>query len=117
MAGTSLVAAWGFGRFAKEASAGTGCDLDRKFCLRKERREALAPAPATEKSAPYDSERSARAPRPGHLLALPSNPTHGLGPPVTEWLHNPLDLTDPARSTKMVFQFNGLKKKVGDRLG
>jgi hypothetical protein len=93
VAGTSLVAAWGFGRFAKEASAGAGCDSDRKFCLRKERREALAPAPATEKSAPYDSERSARAPRPGHLLALPSNPTHGLGPLATEWLHLALKLS------------------------
>jgi len=52
VAGTSFVAAWGYGRVVKEASAGTGCDLDREFYLRKERREALAPAPATEKSAP-----------------------------------------------------------------
>jgi hypothetical protein len=62
--------AWGFGRYAPEASVGMGRDSKKTLRLRCRRREALAPAPSTKKSAPYDSKRIVRAPRPGHLLVF-----------------------------------------------
>ena len=68
--GTSFVVAWGFGRYAPEASAGIGRDSEKVPILRKGRREALAPAPSTKKSAPHGSKRTVRTPRPGHLFAF-----------------------------------------------
>jgi hypothetical protein len=38
--------------------------------LRRRRREALAPALSTKKSAPYGSKRTVRTPRPGRLFAF-----------------------------------------------
>ena len=60
--------AWGFGRYAPEASVGMGRDSKKALSLRCRRREALAPS--TKKSAPCDSKRIVRAPGPGHLLVF-----------------------------------------------
>jgi len=62
--------AWGFGRFAPEASAGIGRESERIPILRKEKREALAPAPSPKKPPPFDSQRTVWAPRPWHIFAF-----------------------------------------------
>ena len=67
--GTSFVGAWGFGRYTPEASAGRTRD-SKKTPLRNGGREALAPALSPKIPAPYDSKRTGRAPRLGHLLAF-----------------------------------------------
>jgi len=66
----ALLLAWGFGRGAPEASVGMSRDPEKALRLRYQRREALAPAPSAKKPALYDSKRTARAPRPGHLLVF-----------------------------------------------
>ena len=68
--GAGFVVAWGFGRYAPEASAGMGRDSKKALNLCKKRREALAPAPSTKKSPPHGSKRTVRTPRPWHLFAL-----------------------------------------------
>ena len=65
-----MLLACGFGRYAPEASVGMSRDSKKALRLRSQRREALAPAPSTKKSAPHDSKRIVRAPRPGHLLVF-----------------------------------------------
>ena len=55
---------WGSG------SVGMSRNSEKPLRLRYQRREALAPAPSTKKSAPYDSKRSARTPRPEHHLVF-----------------------------------------------
>jgi hypothetical protein len=62
--------AWGFGRYAPEASAGIGREPEKAPTFRRGMRAALAPAPSTKKSAPYGSKRTARTPRPGRLLTF-----------------------------------------------
>ena len=64
-----MLLAWGFGRYAPEASVGMGRDPKKALSLRCRRREALAPAPSTKKSAPYDSNPALAGPSPqaGHL--------------------------------------------------
>ena len=44
--GAGFVVAWGFGRYAREASAGRGRDSEKALTLRGERREALPPPQA-----------------------------------------------------------------------
>ena len=61
--------AWGFGRYAPEAPAGRTRDSKKTPLLRNGGREALAPALSTKTPAPYDSKRTGRAPRPGHLFS------------------------------------------------
>ncbi len=61
-----MLLAWGFGRYAPEASVGMSRDSEKTLRLRYQRREDLAPA--HEEISAYDSKRSARTPRPGHLL-------------------------------------------------
>ena len=64
-----MLLAWGFGRYAPEASVGIGRDSKKTLRFRYQMREALAPASSTKNPPPYDSKRSARTPRPGHLFA------------------------------------------------
>jgi hypothetical protein len=66
----SFLVAWGFGRYAPEVPAGMGKDSENERNIRRRGREAPAPALSTEKSAPYDSKRAVRPPRPGFLFAL-----------------------------------------------
>ena len=84
--GAGFVGAWGFGRYVREASAGRGRDSEKALTLRGGRREALAPAPSTKKSAPHDSKRTARTPGQGTFLPLPRTSIHSVWPPVTEGL-------------------------------
>ncbi|MCX5911055.1 MAG: hypothetical protein NTV04_03910, partial [Deltaproteobacteria bacterium] len=58
---------------APEASAGMGRDSEKALTLRGGMREALAPAPSTKKSAPHDSKRTVRTPRPWDLFPLTSD--------------------------------------------
>ncbi len=44
----ALLLAWGFGRYAPEASVGMSRDSEKTLRLRSQRREALAPAPVHE---------------------------------------------------------------------
>jgi hypothetical protein len=67
----SFLVAWGFGRYAPEASAGMGKDSENEMKIRRRAREASAPAPSPEKSSPCDSKRTVRTPRPGARFALP----------------------------------------------
>ena len=64
---------WGFGWYAGEASAGMGSAPENGLCLRRRRREALAPAPSATQPAPYDSKRTARTPSPGRFIAFTPN--------------------------------------------
>ncbi len=43
-----MLLAWGFGRYAPEASVGMSRDSEKTLRLRYQRREALAPAPVHE---------------------------------------------------------------------
>ncbi len=43
-----MLLAWGFGRYAREASVGMSRDSEKALKLRSQRREALAPAPVHE---------------------------------------------------------------------
>ncbi len=43
-----MLLAWGFGRYAPEASVGMSRDSEKTLRLRSQRREALAPAPVYE---------------------------------------------------------------------
>ena len=47
-----MLLAWGFGRYAPEASVGMSRDSEKALRLRDQRREALAPAPSPKKPAP-----------------------------------------------------------------
>ena len=63
---------WGLGVRAVRAGS-IGRDdprLEENTASPKWGREALAPALSTKIPAPYDSKRTVRAPRPGHLLAF-----------------------------------------------
>ncbi len=44
----ALLLAWGFGRYAPEASVGMSRDSEKTLRLRSQRREGLAPAPVHE---------------------------------------------------------------------
>ena len=72
----ALLLAWGFGRYAPEASVGMSRDSEKALRLRDQRREALATAPSPKKPAPcipIPPWRD-RAPRPGHLLVFTPDP-------------------------------------------
>ena len=56
--------AWGFGRYAPEASVGRSRDSEKALRLRYQRREALAPAPSPKKPAPYDPNPALAGPSP-----------------------------------------------------
>ncbi|MCX5914728.1 MAG: hypothetical protein NTV04_22670, partial [Deltaproteobacteria bacterium] len=71
--GASFVVAWGFGRYAPEASAGRPIAPVNGLRFRQRRREALAPAPFTKKPAPHGSKRTARTPRPWRPFAFTPN--------------------------------------------
>ncbi len=43
-----MLLAWGFGRYAPEASVGMSRDSEKALRLRYQRRKALAPAPVHE---------------------------------------------------------------------
>ncbi len=68
-----MLLAWGFGRYAPEASVGMGRDSEKALILRKREAGGLAPAPSTKKSAPHDSKRTVRTPRPWDLFPLTSD--------------------------------------------
>ena len=59
-----MLSAWGFGRYAPEASVGMSRDSEKALRLRYQRREALAPAPSPKKPAPYDSNPALAGPNP-----------------------------------------------------
>ena len=59
-----MLLAWGFGRYAPEASVGMSRDSEKVLRLRYQRREALAPAPSTKNPAPCDSNPALAGPNP-----------------------------------------------------
>jgi len=67
--------AWGFGRYAPEASAGRPIAPVNGLSFRQRRREALAPAPSTKKPAPHGSKRTARTPKAMEALCLYAEPS------------------------------------------
>ncbi|MDI6755655.1 MAG: hypothetical protein QME78_14815, partial [Thermodesulfobacteriota bacterium] len=71
--GKDSVVAWGPGRYAPEVSAGIPLLMVNSLNLRRRRREASAPAPSTEKSAPHGSKRTGLASRPWAPWAFTAN--------------------------------------------
>jgi hypothetical protein len=71
-----LLMAWGFGRYAPEASVRMSRDSEKALRLRDQRREALAPAPPPKKPAPYDSNPALAGPSPqaGDLRGFTPDP-------------------------------------------
>jgi hypothetical protein len=60
----ALLLAWGFGRYAPEASVRMSRDSEKARRLRDQRREALAPAPSPRKPVAYDSNPALAGPSP-----------------------------------------------------
>ncbi|MCX5912610.1 MAG: hypothetical protein NTV04_11845, partial [Deltaproteobacteria bacterium] len=61
--------AWGFGRYAPEASAGRPIAPVNGLSFRQRRREASAPAPSTKKPAPHGSNPALAGPNPQAMEA------------------------------------------------